>query len=120
MPRVTPTEHYKRYQFLHATWSDFPQLYSVLSPRSQWQLHELYRPVEVLTHDELAAHIRKLLGTRPGLVNQAGKYLRVLEAGLGKQLSTSERGLTVRSGVQPEPSLARAARVLVEIAKQRK
>ena len=105
-------EHYERYQFLHETWSEFSDRFSILSPQSQWQLHELYRPAEVLTSDELAAHIKKVLTAKPTLVNQVGKHLRILKANLqqsDRPAPASLLRLAVRSVVQPEPSSERAS-----------
>ena len=79
MPRVTPSEHYKRYHFLRTAWLEFPKLYALLPLHAQWQVHEFYQPSKDITKAELTRHIRHLADTKPALVHQAGKHVRLMQ-----------------------------------------
>ncbi|HEX6416099.1 MAG TPA: hypothetical protein VFZ62_01095 [Candidatus Saccharimonadales bacterium] len=79
MPRVTPTKHYYRYQFLRVAWLEFPKLYALLPLDAQRQVHEFYRPSEELTKNELVTHIKALNNTKPTLVHQVGKHVRIMK-----------------------------------------
>lgn len=147
MPRLTPSAHYHRYQFLYAAWLHFPQLYALLPLRAQWQVHEFYQPSKELTKDELITHIRQLTKDKPALVHQVGKHVRrmkdvfrFMSKELGIPRSEWDRAIstpiqhynpspahtTTRDGTRytiaavarPEVDVRLLARALLELAKQ--
>jgi hypothetical protein len=98
MPRVTSLEHYRRYQFLHTAWSGFSILYTLFPIEQQWQIHDFYQPSKDLTQDELLIHITRLKETRPALVNQVGKHVRLMMKvfhNVSKDLNVSEADQTM-------------------------
>ncbi|MDN5274861.1 MAG: hypothetical protein JWP06_762 [Candidatus Saccharibacteria bacterium] len=149
MPRVTPSEHYKRYFFLHAAWTDFNTIYGLLPVHEQWQVHEFYQPSRELTKEDLLAHIQQLTVTKPALAHQAGKHVHLMEKVFrrisqeldiprsewrralnaanrqynpspGRQESTDGRRVDMVVGVaRPELDLKKFSKVLLELAKER-
>jgi hypothetical protein len=146
MSRITPSQHYERYQFLRTAWREFNKLYALLSLRQQWQIHEFYQPSKELTQAELTAHIKELHHTNPALVHQAGKHVHLMmrvfrhissELGVPKleqahALNTliqrvnpspvvttkNDRRLTIAAVARPTPDMDKLAKALVMLAKQ--
>lgn len=79
MPRVSPTEQYRRYKFLRTAWREFDVLYSQLDTSKQSALHKFYQPSHELTEPELTAHIKAMIKTDPSLAQRAGTYVGIFE-----------------------------------------
>lgn len=79
MPRVSFSEHYRRYQFLRIAWLEFPILYSYLDTSKQRTLHVFYLPSRQLTERELVGHLKATVEAHPELAQRAGIYEGALE-----------------------------------------
>lgn len=79
MPRITPKEHYRRHIVLHGFWLSHDQLFGVLPPGKQWQLHRYYHPTASLTEAAFLTHRTTAAKAEPSLPHEAGKGFLELE-----------------------------------------
>jgi hypothetical protein len=138
MPRVTFNEYLAQRAFLRLAWEEFEQLYSILSPNQQWDLHAYYQPVTDDTEDWLRAHRANISNKRPTLPAKAGKHYARMRAvhdqavaiahtgasartaGRGTKTTArvSHRRVTVRSVALPQPDVHRLSQALIALEPQ--
>jgi len=82
MPRLTNTHYRYRHASLMTVWRRWPDLFRLLSPQQQRDLHRYYRPTDALPALKLIAHRRRLDEHEPSLGARAGKAFMVLHRGL--------------------------------------
>jgi hypothetical protein len=78
VPRLTNNHYLYRHASLKTVWRSWPDLFGLLTPTQQQQLHNYYRPRDRPSPEELLAHRRQLDRDQPALGSQAGKAFMVL------------------------------------------
>lgn len=135
MPRTTTQQYLQAHRTLRSLWLDTDgAVFTELSPKEQWYLHDYFRPSEQLSSDELLAHRKTISRQRPSLPQSAGRALSLLMRMLqtyveprpvvqqkpGVRLPTRRvHRITVRAVVQPKPDAAKLAQVIWQMVKDK-
>lgn len=134
MPRLTARQYLKTHDRLRSLWLRDARLFSELSPKDQWLLHDFFVPDRELSNLELLQYREAITKERPSLPHQAGRALerfwtttanvavkRVrtakVPAGPRKRVRQEDRHFTIKPLARSEidlPKLARAFRYVAE------
>jgi hypothetical protein len=148
VPRLSNQLYYTRHCFLKRAWFDFPELYELLTPSAQWDLHAFYQPSKEYTKADLISHRRVITQAQPSLPARASKSFGVMYQAFryafryanGDELKFRqavqafarpgshtthtyqaghrERTIRISSLVHPEPDLKKLAKALAILARE--
>ncbi|HWM34197.1 MAG TPA: hypothetical protein VNR36_08180 [Pseudolysinimonas sp.] len=79
MPALTPQLQLRRHNLLQLLWLEASTIFTILTPKEQWEIHRCYRPSEHLTETELTEHLAEIRKTEPSLTNRAGKHFALID-----------------------------------------
>jgi hypothetical protein len=141
MSRLSNQLYFERYQFLMTMWLEVRDLYTVLWPNEQWELHAFYQPLKELSEAEFVEHRTSIQKMEPGLASKAGRHFKVLYESYRVAFAYSEgdeqrfrgaisqmsrqrprhetpgkRQVSVRLLVHPEPDLKMLASAFYDLA----
>jgi hypothetical protein len=123
MSRLTLDHYLAIHTVLRRYWLSGHPLFSRLTTREQWLLHDYFQPTKDWSDEDLLKYRRAITELRPSLPSQAGKVIASLDhprplhltapIGKGKQHTISMQAV-----VKPEISYDKFARALLRLAKQ--
>lgn len=128
MPRLSNDLYYHRYEVLRWLWLNRVGIYSYISPKEQWAIHDYFQPSKQLSFQELVDHRRTVSRERPSLPATAGRAAnqiwQLIEGqraprpfAQSEQRGSRQRQVTVRAVVRPEIDIEKLAKTLLELAK---
>ena len=102
-------------------WDTHPQLFSLLSPTSQLELHRFFLPTVDIEEYELASYRDYINKREPSLAHKAGKHFKEFTRPRPevKEIITRRKQVVVRSIMKPEPDLQKLAKAFVRLAEKR-
>jgi len=118
VPRLTRSQYFIRHGLLSYFWEAHPQLFSLLSPTAQLELHRFFLPTVDIREHELASYRDYINKREPSLAHKAGKHFKEFTRPRPevKKIITKPRKLVVRSIMKPEPDLRKLARAFLKLA----
>lgn len=73
MPRLTNQHYLDLQHWLTDVWREHQWVFSLISPREQWHIHDYFVPDWSFTEEELLLHRSKMRAERPSLPAVAGR-----------------------------------------------
>ena len=122
MPRLTRSQYFIRHGLLSYFWQTHQELFSLLSPTAQLELHRFFLPTVDIQEHELASYRDFINKREPSLANKAGKHFKEFTRPRPevKEIISKSRKLRVRSIMRSEPDLKKLARAFVLLAEIRR
>ena len=119
MPRLTRSQYFIRHGLLSYLWQAHPQLFSLLSPTAQLELHRFFLPTVDIKEHELASYRDYINQREPSLAHKAGKHFKEFTRPRPEaaEIITKSKNSIVRPTMKPEPDLRKLARAFVQTAK---
>ncbi len=99
-------------------WSTHPQLFSLLSPTAQLELHRFFLPTVDFEEHELASYRDYINKLEPSLAHKAGKHFKEFTTPRPevREIITNSKTSKLRPIMRPEPDLQKLARAFVDLA----
>ena len=118
MPRLTRSQYFIRHGLLSYLWETHRQLFSLLSPTAQLELHRFFLPTVDIEEHELASYRAYINKLEPSLAHKAGKHFREFTGPRPEvaEIITRKKPVVVRPIMKPEPDLQKLARTFVNLA----
>ena len=118
MPRLTRSQYFIRHGLLSYTWSTHPQLFSLLSPTAQLELHCFFLPTVDIEEHELASYRDYINKVEPSLAHKAGKHFKDFTRPRPEvaEIISKSKNFELRPIMKPEPDLQKLARAFVKRA----
>ena len=118
MPRLTRSQYFIRHGLLSYLWETHRQLFSLLSPTAQLELHRLFLPTVDIQEHELASYRDYINKREPSLAHKAGKHFKEFTRPKPEvaHIITSKKPVMVRPIMRPEPDPRKLARAFVNLA----
>jgi hypothetical protein len=79
MPRLSTKQYLDLHNYLRHLWLEHKQIYSLLQPNQQWDLHEFFAPTEDLGPEQLLAHRKQAAAAASSLPQSAGRAFKELD-----------------------------------------
>lgn len=126
MPRVTYKTYRNRHLILRQLWAEERWIFSLISPREQWALHDYYLCATSMTEETLLQYYQDIRASGSSLPQRAGKaYARLGRRVLSEQVARQgtrvprrHRRVALQSVVNPEPDLHKLVRALIRFARE--
>lgn len=134
MPRLTNPIYTRIHHYLRRYWVEDPQVYSLLAPSEQWDIHAFFQPYVEWRDEELVEYRKRISKERPSLPQRAGRALRRFDWAVSElaRLRALEAGLTAEERkkhkaksihvyplMRPEPDFQKIARALIRLAEEK-
>jgi hypothetical protein len=102
-------------------WETHRQLFSLLSPTAQLELHRFFLPTVDIEEHELASYRDYITKFEPSLTHKAGKHFKEFTRPRPEvaKIITRSKQVVVRPIMKPEPDLQKLARAFSKLAEQR-
>jgi hypothetical protein len=99
-------------------WETHPQLFSLLSPTAQLELHRFFLSTVDIEEHELASYRDYINKREPSLAHKAGKHFKEFTRPRPevKEIIIRRKQVVVRPIMKPEPDLRKLARAFVHLA----
>jgi hypothetical protein len=99
-------------------WSTHPQLFSLLSPTAQLELHCFFLPTVDIEEHELASYRDYINKVEPSLAHKAGKHFKDFTRPRPEvaEIISKSKNFELRPIMKPEPDLQKLARAFVKRA----
>ncbi len=120
VPRLTRSQYFIRQGLLSYLWSTQPQLFSLLSPTAQLELHRFFLPTVDIEEHELASYRDYINKREPSLAHKDSEHFKEFSRPRPQvaEIITKSREFELRPIMKPEPDLQKLARVFVRLAEQ--
>ena len=118
MPRLNRSKYFMRHKALSHLWDAHRQLFSLLSPTAQLELHQFYLPTVDIIEHELASYRQYINAREPSLAHRAGKHFALLTRRSRHASTTisSSGTMSVRPIMKPTPDAKKLARAFMLLA----
>jgi len=122
VPRLNRSQYFIRHGLLFYLWETHQQLFSLLSPTAQLELHRFFLPTVDIEEHELASYRDYINKCEPSLAHKAGKHFADLTRPRPEAIKiiSKSRNLHVRSIMKSQPDLKKLARAFVLLAETRR
>jgi hypothetical protein len=119
VPRLTRSQYFIRHGLLSYLWETHQQLFSLLSPTAQLELHRFFLPTVDIEEHELASYRDYINKIEPSLAHKAGKHFKEFTKPRPEvaEIITRKKPVVVRPIMNPEPDLQKLARAFIQAAK---
>ena len=119
MPRLNRSQYFIRHGLLSYLWETHRQLFSLLSPTAQLELHRFFLPTVDIQEHELASYRDYINKHEPSLAHKAGKHFKEFTRPRPEvaEIITRKKQVVVRPIMNPEPDLQKLARAFIQVAK---
>jgi len=117
VPRLTNAKHYITYHFLHRAWNLNDRIFSIMTPKEQWEFHDFYQPSKHLTSAELTAHLMTVTTEQPSLPARAGKTFRRFYTEMVNAATNHPPRPGTGALVRPEIDTQKLARACIALAR---
>jgi hypothetical protein len=99
-------------------WTTHPQLFSLLSPTAQLELHRFFLPTVDIEEHELASYRDYINKCERSLAHKAGKHFKEFTRPRPEvaEIITRSKSFELRPIMKPEPDLKKLARAFVNLA----
>lgn len=120
MPRLNRSTYFIRHGLLSYMWDTHPQLFSLLSPTAQLELHRFFLPTVDIEEHELASYRDYINQLEPSLAHKAGKHFKEFTTPRPEvaEVIAKSKSFELRPIMKPEPDLQMLARAFVKLAEQ--
>lgn len=121
MPRLNRSQYFIRHGLLSYLWETHRQLFSLLSPTAQLELHRFFLPTVDIEEHELASYRDYINRREPSLAHKAGKHFKEFTRPRPEvaEIISKSKKFELRPIMKPDPDFQKLARALIAVAKSR-
>jgi len=121
VPRLNRSQYFIRHGLLSYLWETHRQLFGLLSPTAQLELHRFFLPTVDIQEHELASYRDYINKREPSLAHKAGKHFKEFTkpSPEAAEIITRSKSFELRPIMKPEPDLQKLARAFIAVVKNR-
>jgi hypothetical protein len=121
VPRLNRSQYFIRHGLLSYLWETHRQLFSLLSPTAQLELHRFFLPTVDIEEHELASYRDYINRREPSLAHKAGKHFKEFTRPRPEvaEIISKSKKFELRPIMKPDPDFQKLARALIAVAKSR-